>query len=188
MRRALLFVLCLGLFAVSCEATLITIDVPYDTTTTVEQGTVLENLVGDLGFGDFLNMDVTSSQELQNQGVSPGDINAVTLTYFRLTADAPAGADLSFLEGLAFYAEAPDLPRVRIAFADEFPEDEPTVNLQLEDVDLTDYVVSQSMTLDTEVEGRRPDQDTDVLAELELSVAVTGQGACSFIEASTAQQ
>ncbi len=186
MRRALLFSLCFSLLVVSCDATLITIDVPYETTTTVEAGTVLENLIGEVGFGDFLNMDVTSSQELQNQGVAPGDINAVSLTYFRLTAAEPDGADLSFLESLEFYAEAPDLPRVLVASASDFPAGQATVDLDVADVDLTDYVVSQSMTLSTEVEGRRPDDATDIFAELNLSIAVTGQGACNFIEGGSA--
>lgn len=186
-RRLLLALLCLAFLAVSCDATLITIDVPYDTTTTVERSTVLKALVGDLGFGDFLEMDVTSSSELQNQGVAPGDINDVSLTFFRLSVVAPEGADMSFLDNLSLYVEAPDLDRVRVAVAPEFPTGASSVDFEIDDVDLTEYVVSQSMTLTTEVEGHRPAEDTELLAELELSVAVTGQGACSFIEASSAE-
>ena len=176
--------LCLSVATLSCESTLITIAVPYETTTIVEEGTVLDVLVGGLGFGDFLDMDVTASSELQNQGVAPGDINAVSLTFFRLSVVAPEGADMAFLDTLSLYVDAPGLDRVRVAHAPEFPEGVDSVDLEIDDVDLTEYVVSQSMTLTTEVSGHRPEQDTEIQAELELSVAVTSQGACNYIESS----
>ena len=47
------------------------------------------------------------------------------------------------------------------------------------DVDLTDYVVSHSMTLTTEVSAHRPDADTEVEARFVVDVGVTVQGACS---------
>ena len=56
--------------------------------------------------------------------------------------------------------------------------DEP-LDFELDDVDLTPYVVSESMTLTTEVSGTRPDADHTVVARFALDVAVTTQGACN---------
>jgi hypothetical protein len=166
----------------ACTGTLISIDVDGESETTVTRGTILEDLVGSMGFGDFLDMDITSASELENQGVAPGDIQDVALTVFYLEATDPDGADLEFLESVALYVESPGLPRVLVASANEFPEGAARVDFVLEDLDLTDYVVSQSLTFQTEVTGHRPADDTTVKAVYRLSVGVTGQGACAFIE------
>jgi hypothetical protein len=155
---------------------LFTIKVEGSETITVEQGTLLEQLVGSMGFDSFLDMDLTESSELQNQGVEPGDIQDVRLTEFSLTAVDPAGADLSFLNTMELYVEAPSLPRARVASAGSFPDGEATVAFAIDELDLTDYATSQSMSLTTDVDGHRPDADTDVRADYVLKVGVTGQG------------
>lgn len=178
----------LGLFAfLACDGELLRIDVAQESETTLSKGTLLETLVGDLGFGDFLDMDVTAAQELQNQGVQPGDIQDVRLVDFTLEASAPEGADLSFLERLEVWVEAPDLPRVRIASSVTFPEGEAEVVMDLDDVDLTPYAVSRSMTIEVDAEGSRPDADTTVRAAYTLSVGVTAQGACNAITGGSAE-
>ena len=53
--------------------------------------------------------------------------------------------------------------------------------VDLEDVDLTDYVVSQSLTIRTDVSGRRPEDETTVEARFALRVGVTSQGACNYL-------
>lgn len=169
----------LALGWLACQSSLFTIEVSDSATTTVEAGTILEDLLGDLGFEEFVSMDLTAAEELQNQGVSPGDIQEVYLTSFSLTAASPDGADLSFLDSMELWVEAPGLEPALIAWQDEFPEGEGTVVFELEGVDLTDYVVSQSMTLTTEVTAHRPDQDTEVRADFSLDVGVTSQGACN---------
>jgi hypothetical protein len=45
-------------------------------------------------------------------------------------------------------------------------------------VDLTEYLVSESMTLLTVTTGHRPSEDVTVEARFELSIGVTGQGVC----------
>jgi hypothetical protein len=174
MRRGmgLLLLLCCA----GCQGKLFTIKVAESAQTTVERGTLLEELAGDMGFDSFLAMDITSSSELANQGVAPGDVKDVRLTSFELEALEPGGADLSFLESLEVYVEAPDLPRVLLASAGAFPEGRAVVELVVEDEDLTAYVVSESMTFDLEIEGVRPPEDTLVEGRFELAVGVTGQG------------
>jgi hypothetical protein len=184
-RRTALFALCLLLLTfASCDGTLIVIEVDEETTTTVEPGTILEELIGDLGLDGFLDMDITASSELQNQGVEPGDISSVALTLFELEVLSPDGGDLSFLDSVELYEEAPDLPEVRVASAMDFPDGEGRVVFDLDAVDLTDYVVSQSMTFSTEIAGHRPDETTEIRAHFVLDVGVTTQGACSAVQSS----
>jgi hypothetical protein len=155
---------------------LFSIDVEETAVATVTRGTLLEDLLGELGFAGFLDMDITSAEEIQNQGVAPGDIQDVTLTDFFLTVTDPEGGDLSFLSSMAVYVESPGLERVMIASQDQFPTGVTVVPFRIEDVDLTEYVVSQSTTITTEVEGHRPEEDTTIEATFALSIGVTGQG------------
>lgn len=168
----------------ACSGKLLTINIEQESSIVIEQGTLLENLVGQFGFSEFTNLDITDNQELQNQGVAPGDITDVYFRTFKLTATAPGGADLSFIENLEFYVEADGLDRVLVASQSDFPAGQASVDLNLEDVDLTAYVVSESMDLTTEVRGGRPDADTTVLAEFSIDVGATAQGACNQIKGS----
>ena len=174
-RSCALFGLCLMLFA--CGATLLTIEIARETTTRVEGGTVLESLLGDFGLSDFIAMDFTSAQEIVNQGVEPGDINEVRLSLFQIEVTSPEDGDLSFIESLELFVEAPNLPRVRVAYQDVFPEGVMLVDFNFDDVDLTDYVISEALTLTTESTGTRPDSDRDLTIRFALDVAVTFQGA-----------
>ncbi|MFT6146015.1 MAG: hypothetical protein ACJAV2_003905 [Myxococcota bacterium] len=166
------------LFWMACS-NLFRIRISDESITTVDSGTLVEQFAGDIGFGEFVSMDLTSSAELANQGVEPGDISEVFMENLELEAVSPTGGDLSFIDSVDVYVEAPDLPRVLIASQDDFPEGQALVTFTLEDVDLTDYVVSESMTFDTDVSGNRPDQSTDIAARFTVAIGVTGKGACA---------
>lgn len=172
----------LATVVLACDGRLATITIEESATTTVPAASPLEGLIQDFGFGDFVQLDLTSAAELQNQGVQPGDILDVRVTFFDLEADSPSDADLSFLDRLEVYVEAPELDPVLVASASSFPEGERTVSLMVEDVDLTDYVVSESMTITTEASGSRPPQETVVEARAAFNVGVTVQGACNAIK------
>lgn len=51
------------------------------------------------------------------------------------------------------------------------------VDFNFEDVDLTEYVVSQARTLTTDFNGSRPGEAHDLTVPCALDVAVTIQGA-----------
>lgn len=166
----------------ACQLTVYSTTITESASTVVPKGTLLETLVDDMGFGDFLNMDLTEAQELQNQGVEPGDIKEVYLVDFVLAATDPPGADLAFLESLEVWVEAPGLQRVMVASQTEFPPGVPEIAFDLEDVDLTPYVVSESMTFETVVSGHRPPDDTTVEATFSVELKLTGQGACNQVK------
>lgn len=171
LRIAPVFVLALC----ACHGGLATITVSDAVTTVVPAGTILESVVGGLGFDGLLDMDISQAQELQNQGVEPGDIQDVRLTSFVLVATDPPGADLSFLQSMTLSAEAPDVASARVAHVEAFPAGQGTVEFEIDDVDLTPYAVSRSMTLTTDVVGHRPDQETTIEARYSLDVRVTAK-------------
>lgn len=176
MRNRLFYPL-LALGWLACQGDLFHIDVNESSKTTVPGGSVLEDLLGDIGFEEFVSMDITAAEELQNQGVAPGDIQEVFLTSLVLATDDEH--DLSFLNSMEVYVESPGLEKVRVAWQDSFPEGENIVQLNLDEVDLTEYVVSQSVTITTDVDAHSPDDDTEVEARIGLDVGVTAQGACN---------
>lgn len=163
--------------ALSCRGgALATIDVETGGEATVPAGTLLEDLLVDVGFESLVSMDLTTEEELANQGVEPGDITGARLVELELSAVAPAGSDLSFLDTLTVIVEAPGLPARAVASGDDFPSGVGTVSLELEAVDLGPYVVSQEMTLRTEISGHRPPEETTVAARVVVAVDVTAQG------------
>lgn len=161
---------------IACADGLFVVTVEESASTRVPAATPLELLLADVGFGDFVSMDLTASQEIRNQGVEPGDIREARLVTFELRA--PEGADLAFLDRMELFVEGPDLPRQRVAHQADFPEGQRVVAFEVEPVDLTDYVVSEALTLTTEVEGRRPDRAVDIEAAFAVDVGVTTRGAC----------
>ena len=181
-RTGLLLPLLIAVVWVACDATLTTIEIEEESSATIPEGTLLEDLLGNLGFDSFLDMDITQAEELQNQGVQDEDIHGVYLTQLELEVSSPAGGDFSFLESVNFYVEAPDLDRVHVASCTAFTDGGSLVSFDLMDVDLHDYVVSESMTLTSEVTGHRPDDETTVEARFALDIEVTVQGACNAIQ------
>ncbi|TNE87916.1 MAG: hypothetical protein EP330_16625 [Deltaproteobacteria bacterium] len=167
--------LALVLLSSGCGGKLFTIHVRDAAITEVPAATPLELLVSDLGFGDFVSMDITAADELANQGVEPGDVKDVRLDEFELEA-LDGDGDLAFLDSLEIWVEAPGLPLALMASQTEFPAGQALVPFDIEDLDLTEYVQSQEMTITTEVEGRRPEAATRVEARFDLAVGVTGQG------------
>ena len=146
--------------------------------TEVERASIVEGVVSDLGFETLVEMDLSESEELQNEGVEPGDIEEAELVLFGLEVQTPLDGDLAWIDSLDVFVAAPELPEVLLAHQDDFPPGVRAVEMELEPVDLTPYVVSRSMTVRTEMSGQRPDRNHVVTALFAVEVGVTGQGAC----------
>mgnify|MGYP006906266911 CR=1 FL=1 len=169
--------LMLGAWVACGNATLAHIELEGKDEVTVSGGSIIEDLLGDLGFDGFTNMNLADSEKLKNQGVEPGDIKDVRLVSFELETLSPKDGDLSFLSTVEIWVESPGLEPVLIAEAVEFPKGTKVVSFDVMDVDLTDFVVSESMTLTTEIEANSPKDDTRIRASYLLDVGVTIQGA-----------
>lgn len=170
-----------ALMGMACSGGLASIEIERQGRAEIPKGTVVEDLLGEVGLEDLMKMDLTTASELENQGVEDGDLRHVHLQGFTLAVEAPDDQDLSFLDEVEIYVEAPGLERRRVAAQSDFPEGARSVALELAEIDVVDYVVSESMTLTSEVSGRRPAQATTLLATVRFDVVVTAQGACRAI-------
>jgi hypothetical protein len=152
------------------------ISISESSRSTIARGTLVEMFAGDIGFGELVEVDITESQELQNQGVSKEQVDSVKLTALTLTALSPAQSDFTFLDSVEFFVEAPGLERKRIARGGPFDAGDAMVELAIDDVELAPYAVSERMTITTDARGNRPDQDTTVEAQIDLLVDVNVSG------------
>lgn len=155
------------------------IDVEAGGETTIQMGTIVDELLGDISFLGFDGFDISQSQEFQNAGYSKSQIDSVRLKSFTLTITAPQDGDFDFIERIAFFAESDGLERVEIARLDPVPAGSNVLELELFDVELRDYAAAESMTITTEATGVRPDADTTVDARVVLDVDVDVSGACN---------
>jgi len=163
------------LLLLSCDD-LLSVKLDRGARATIERGNLIEQLVGDLGLSDFVDMDVTAANELQNEGVKKGDVREVYLDAFVLESeDTP----LDFIDEVTVFVEAPGIEKQEIASATDFSG--MRVSFAVEDVNLKKYVVSESMTLSAEIDGDRPAEDVQVIATATLDVVATLQGACKAI-------
>lgn len=171
-----------GLILSCNDGTLFHIELEEQSTTDVSGTGLLgeaTELVGSLGFSGFTQMNLVQSEELQNQGVEPGDIETTYIVSLNLNVLSPEGGDLSFLEEMNIYISAPGLDEVLVASLDDFPVGASRVDFEIEDVNLVDYVVSEELSITTDVVGTAPQDDTTVEANILLDIGVTAQGACN---------
>ena len=168
-----------GLLAIMGCGGLDTFPIEVESQATIEGGTLLEQWVGDLGFGGFLNMDISSHESLANQGVRPEQIDSVRLTEMRLEILEPADQDFSFIESLEFFAEAPEVEMRKVAFGGPFEDGIRAVSLERTDLDLAPYATAEQMNITTEVTGRRPANQTTLKAVVRLEVDVNVSGLLS---------
>ena len=166
-----------ALFLMTC-GDLDTFEVRKKSSTTLEKRSLLEDLIGDISFGELASFDLSESSELANQGVEKNQIDAVHLTSLSLQITAPPnGQDFTFLQSIEFYVEAPGVERRLIASGADFAAGATRVDLDVEDVDLAPYATAESMQVTTEATGSRPENDTTIEATLVLSVDVNVKGA-----------
>jgi hypothetical protein len=162
--------LVIAAFSAGCSRLPLSFDVNTRSRTVIEKGTVIEQLVGTLGFGEFTNLDLSESQEFRSNDVQKRHVASARVKNLVLTITAPQGQTFDFLERIAFYVEAPGLDRKRIAHA-KVPRGAANIQCEIDDLDLASYIRAPSMSITSEVRGRRPDRDTEVQANLRIAIA-----------------
>ena len=170
MSRTHWLVVCISICCGGCSSLPMTFDVTQRAETTIQKGTVLEQIVGSLGFGQFTNLDLSQSQEFKSNNVQKRHVANGRVKVLQLRITAPEGQDFDFLESISFFVEAPGLERKRIAHR-QVPRDARSFQCKVDDVDLAPYVRAESMTVTTDVRGRRPESDTTIDAKLVLTVS-----------------
>jgi hypothetical protein len=172
MRNHLIF----GLALSACSCGLDVFDVTVKGSTTVETGSLLEQLVSLPAFSGFNSFDLAQTSEFQNQGVKREQIDSVKMKSFTLSVKSPAGATLDFIDQVSFFAETSGVAKKRVAHK-VIADGQSTVSLDLDAVELEPYVTAASMQITTEVSGKRPPVETTVEAVLVFTVDVDVAGA-----------
>jgi hypothetical protein len=142
-------------------------------TATIQGGSLLDLLTGDLGFGNLGNFDITQSQEFKNQGIKREQLNSVKLRSLTLTITSPAtGQDFTFLQSLAFAVEAPGIEKKQIAHGGPFAAGSKEISLTIDGVELVSYATASSMTFTTTANGKKPANTTTIEAKVILDADV----------------
>lgn len=167
--------LALALLAPACG--LNTFDDSVTADTTVQGGGVVGQVLGTFPpMSGFNNFDFSQTQAFKNQNTSKGAVSSVKLKSFTLQITAPNGQDFGFLDSIAFYAEA-NGTKVRVAHKDNIASlglkaPNPTLTLDLDDVELKPFVTADTMSLTTTANGRQPVQDTTIHAVADFKVTI----------------
>lgn len=168
--------LLLGLTA-ACSDGIDTFRITETATATVPKGTLLEELVGSFGFDGFTDLDLTSNQTLQNQGVKRSQIDSVRMTKLRLEITSPAtGQEFDFLTKIEFFVSADGQTKKRLAAKGPVPDGVKQFDCDLDGIELAPYVAAPAMDITTVTSGKRPSNETTILATMELLVDVNVAG------------
>jgi hypothetical protein len=115
---------------------------------------------------------------LAEQGIDPNDVDSARLVGLRL--EVTAGTPLpAWLDHVAIYVEAPDLPRVLVAEKSgigALPPGTTAVDLDASGTDLKPYALAPTTTVVAEGGGTQPPVDTTVKATMTLRVDVNVSG------------
>ena len=153
------------------------IEVTETAQTVLAGATLVEQLIGDLGFGDWLNLDITQNKTMANQGVERHQLDTVYLQSVELSmTESHPDQDFSFIERIEFYAKAPGLTKRLIATGGPFAAGLKIVGMDVEDVNLASFASSETMTITTDVVGRRPHYRTTIEATIVLGVDINVAG------------
>jgi hypothetical protein len=161
--RALLCVLALS----ACNPT-IDFDVPIEAETTISGGGLVPELLGAIGFGEFANLDLSNTQEFENNDVRKEQVKVARIKELTLTI-VSGDESFDFLESLSFSVEAPDLQKQRVA-SKTVPDGVTSFSCDLDDVDVAPYVRAPSMAITTDVDGQQPSSDTTIRVNLLFGV------------------
>lgn len=160
---------------------LLTFDVVKTAQTTVPGSDLLGDLLT-VSFPEFATFDVTSTDEFQNQGITAEDIESVKIDTIVLRVVSPDEQDLAFFDAISFYVEAEGLERTRLATHTTFEEGVREVTIMPDDVELRDYVVSDTMAITTDVTARQPPEDTVLEAKISMTLVASRQGFCRALD------
>lgn len=173
MRLTLGVVALMAALASGCRPTIY-----FETTvngSTQVQGSPLGGLLGAFpGISQFDNLDLSQTQDFQNQGVTKNDVSSVKLKEFNLQITSPNNEDFSWLSSISFTASANGQSAVIASKSGVnqlgLTAPNPKFDLDLPDVELQPYVTASSMSITGNASGTMPPQDTTVQAAVRFGV------------------
>lgn len=144
-------------------------DVPAEGDAEIEGASFVENLVGDFGFDGFGRVDVSGTQEFKSNDVRKNQVTEARATLIQLTVSNPSDANFDFVNTIAFSIEAPGVEKKEVA-KKTMPKGATTVDLDIDDLDLSPYVRAESFSITSDANAQRPPEDTTLHAKLVMHV------------------
>jgi hypothetical protein len=143
-------------------------DVGTSASAQIPKASILDELLQAVDFSGFDDLDF--SKEIANQGVKKDEVDSVRLKSFVIHTKEGSGLTMDFIDSVEFYAESDGLPKILVAHSESF-KGKTSVELTVDTTaELQPYVVAPAMTLEAKVSGKRPPQDTELTADVELTV------------------
>ena len=99
---------------------------------------------------DLISPDIETNSEstFEINDTRKDLIEEIRLTSLTLTLNAPGNADFSFLESIRVFMNAPDLPEVEIAWANDIPDNSgDVVTLNVSGADFQEYIKKDQFSL-----------------------------------------
>jgi hypothetical protein len=147
------------------------IDISAGGKATIPKASLLDELLGAVPFSGFDKVDF--SETFKNQGVTPDQVDSVHMKAFTIIIEAPNNGNFDFIKSVHFFAQAAGLPKIEIASMDTVPQGKREIDLTINaDAELKPYVTAPSMQISSEVQGKRPDQETVLGAAVVLDVDI----------------
>ncbi len=162
-------VLLLGSSIMGCSALPIFFDVHSEGKTTIQKGTLLEQLSAGFGFEGFSSFDIAETQEFKNNNTQKNLVKEAKVKTLTMKITGPDSQNFDFLEEISFFVEAPGQTKKRIA-TKAVPRGVKEFTLDLDAVDLTPFIKADSIVITTEAKGKRPENDTTVQAILVITI------------------
>ncbi len=167
----------LALLSLTSCGDLISFDVAQQAEATIPGATLLGQLLAGIpAMQGFTSFDLSQSQEFESHDAQKDMVKSARLSSLTLKITAPSDADFGFLDSIEFWAEAGG-QRVRVAHKSGIASlglsaPNPTLDLDLDDVDLATFLKADSMSVTTKATGRQPSSDATLQATATFHVSV----------------
>ncbi len=152
-----------------CGTPTVDFDVPISAETSLEGAGLIDQILGNFGFADFANVDLEASQEFKNEDVRREQVVDARMTFLNLSIKSPQGANFDWLDSVKFSVAADGEDTVEAASA-TIDNGETDVSLDVNDVDLSPFVRSETMEITTEADARSPPNDTTITVNLNFKI------------------
>ena len=155
--------------AVGCGPPTVTFDVPISAEAVVQEGNIIDQILGDFGFSELADINLEGTSEFENQDVRREQVVSARLTALNLTIKAPDGANFDWLDSVSFSVAADGESTERVA-SKTVDNGQVAIACDRDDVDLGPFIRSPRMSITTEADAIHPPQDTTVQIDLNFSI------------------
>jgi hypothetical protein len=145
----------------------ISFNLDYTASATIKSGSILNLPL------DFFTPDITTNSEAEfaANDTRKDKVIRAELTSMNLKVTAPEGKTFSFLKHIYFYINADGLDEARVAFKEDVASTESVIQLNVESVDLAEYIKKDKYSLRLECVTRETiNQDIDVSSDMTFRV------------------